>query len=99
MPIFLANGATAATTAASAVTALSALQGALADCERKYLWLSAYALSDLVAIGYNASDAQALMTAFHDADAIYQLNTTGALPAGYALPYTFGTSMRAVIGG
>ena len=90
---------------ALAQNALTALRSALVDCHNIRQWLAAYAAADLVAapVSLDSTSANALLSAFADADALYQLYTTGALtspPSGYTTPgtYSFGASQRVVIG-
>lgn len=84
---------------------LTALRNALEDCHDMRQWLAAYAAADLEAapVSLDATSANALLNAFADADALYQLYNTGALtspPQGYTTPgtYQFGASQRVVIG-
>lgn len=90
---------------ATAQSALTVLRNALENCHDFHAWLSAYAAADLEAapVSLDSASATALLNAFADADALYQLYTTGALtspPAGYTTPgtYMFGASQRVVIG-
>lgn len=90
---------------ATAQNALTALRSALEDCDNIHKWLAAYAATDLEAapINLDAASASAILSAFADASALYQLYTTGALvspPSGYTTPgtYSFGASQRVVIG-
>jgi len=89
----------------NAQTKLTALRNALRDCHDFRQWLTAYSSADLQAapINMDAASATALFSALADADALYQLYTTGALtspPSGYTTPgtYVFGASQRVVIG-
>jgi len=84
---------------------LTTLRRALEDCHDFKQWLAALSVGDLTAapVNLDATSAQSLLNAFADADAIYQLYTTGALtspPSGYTTPgtYIFGASQRVVIG-
>lgn len=89
----------------NAQTRLAALRRALEDCHDYYQWLTAYSATDLEAapVSLDTVSAPAIYSAFADADALYQLYTTGALtspPSGYTTPgtYKFGASQRVVIG-
>lgn len=84
---------------------LTALRNALEQCHDFKQWLSAYTAADLEAapVSLDTTSAPAIFNAFADADALYQLYTTGALtspPSGYTTPgtYVFGASQRVVIG-
>ena len=80
---------------------LAALRKALRDCEDFYLWLSAYAQSDLVNLGFSAADASDIFSAAADANALYQIYVTGLPPGTYPQPasaYIYGASQRVVIG-
>jgi hypothetical protein len=90
---------------ATAQNALVALRNSLKVCDDFHQWLSAYSAADLEAapINLDAVSAAALLGAFADASALYQLYNTGALvspPSGYTTPgtYKFGASQRTVIG-
>lgn len=82
---------------------LQALRDALVNAQQFYLWLSAYAASDLETAPLNlaAADATALLTAFADANALADIYETGLPPGTYPQPasaYVYAASMRAVIG-
>ena len=105
----MAVGFPAGTTTQSVVSGaqgkLATLRDALRDCDNFYQWLKAYSAADLEAapVNLDAASAQAILNAFADADALYQLYVTGALvspPSGYTTPgtYAFGASQRVVIG-
>ena len=105
MAIGFTAGITEAYIVNNAQAKLAALRNALHDCDNFYQWLTAYAAADLQAapISMDSTSAQQLFAAFADADALYQLYTTGALaspPTGYVTPgtYKFGASQRTVIG-
>lgn len=89
----------------NAQTKLAALRRALDDIHDFRQWLAAYSATDLTAapVNMDSASATALFSALADADALYQLYTTGALtspPSGYTTPgtYSFGASQRVVIG-
>lgn len=89
----------------TAQSALSSLRNALENCHDLHQWLAAYSAADLEAapVSLDATSAAAILSAFADADALYQLYSTGALtspPSGYVTPgtYAFGASQRTVIG-
>jgi hypothetical protein len=80
---------------------LAALRNALQEAEQYYQWLSGYAQADLTGIGMAAGDVSAIFTAFADANAMYQVYTTGQAPASYPQvtgPYVYAASQRIVIG-
>jgi uncharacterized protein DUF4082 len=76
---------------------LLALRSALNGVNDLYLWLSAYAQSDLVALGFSAADAADIFNAVTDAHELYVLFTGGGLGT-YTLPYNFSASQRIVTG-
>lgn len=90
-------GPTQQSVTAAAVIRLVALRNALEDVADFYKWTSAQALADLQALGFSATDAQTLQTAFADANELYALYNGGGLGA-YTLPYNFSASQRQVIG-
>lgn len=77
---------------------LMALRLALEAANDYYLWLSAYALSDLQAapLTFSAADGQAILNAMSDAHQLYLAATGSAITP--ALPYNFMASMRQIIG-
>lgn len=83
---------------------LAALQRAIEDVANFYKWLSAYSVADLEdasTINMDAASAQAIFTAFADANALAQINETGLPPASYPQPasaYVYANSQRVVIG-
>jgi hypothetical protein len=82
---------------------LSALRDSLTDCEQFYQWLITNAQSDIEAapISMDTASTSALFTAFADANALYQIYSTGLPPGTYPQPasaYTYATSQRVVIG-
>ena len=95
MPIF--GGITQVNATTNAQARLSALRMALEAAADFYNWLSAYSQSDLETFGYTAADAEALLSAFADANELYVLYGGGGL-GSYTLPYNFSASQRAVIG-
>lgn len=78
-------------------TKLAALRQALNNVNDLYLWMSAYAQADLVALGFSAADAAAIFSAVSDARELYVLFTGGGLGT-YTLPYNFSASQRIVVG-
>jgi len=73
------------------------LRTAFEAVEDFYQWLSAYAPSDLVALGFSSADAQNIFNAFADAHEEYVLRTGGGLGT-YTLPFNFMASQRVIIG-
>lgn len=87
----------------NAQSKLAALRNALTQCEQFYQWLSAYAATDLEAapINMDAPSATALLSAFADANALYQIYTTGLPPGSYPQPasaYVYANSQRVIVG-
>jgi hypothetical protein len=100
MAIFT-SGITQAYVTNNAQAKLAALRNALEDVENFYEWLSAYAESDLETMGFTTADATAIFTAFADANALYQIYTTGLPPGTYPQPasaYVYAASQRVIIG-
>jgi len=96
-----AAGVTQAYVNNTAQAKLAALRRALIDCQQFYLWLSAYATADLVALGFTSADAQDVFSAMADANALYQIYATGQPPGTYpqaASAYVYAASQRVVIG-
>ena len=84
---------TAANISSTAIAKLSALRTALQACSDYHTWLSAYSATDLQTAGFSAPDAQALLSAFADADELNVLYKGGTL-GSYTLPYNFSASQR-----
>lgn len=87
----------------NAQSKLSALRNSLAQCEEFYQWLTTNVQADLEAapISMDTASTTALFNAFADANALYQIYTTGLPPGTYPQPasaYTYATSQRVVIG-
>lgn len=100
MAIFAA-GITQAYVTNNAQAKLAALRRALHDVQDMYLWLAAYAVADLVALGFTSADAQDIFTAMADANAVGQIYLTGLPPGTYPQPgsaYVYATSQRVVTG-
>jgi len=95
VPIF--GGITQVNATTNAQARLSALRMALEAAADFYNWLSAYSQSDLETFGYTAADAEALLSAFADANELFVLYNGGSL-GSYTLPYNFSASQRVVIG-
>jgi hypothetical protein len=103
MAVGFPAGITEAYIVNNAQSKLAALRDALIDCEQFYLWLTAYAAADLEAapISMDSASATALFAAFADANALYQIYTTGQPPGTYPQPasdYVYASSQRVVIG-
>jgi hypothetical protein len=80
---------------------IAALRNALIDAENYYQWLIGYAQSDLTGITMQATDVSSIYTAFADANALYQIYTTGQAPSTYPQvtgPYIYAASQRVIIG-
>jgi hypothetical protein len=82
-------------------TRLMALRSALEGVTELYGWFSEIALTDLEALGFNANDAQSMMSAVNDANALAQIYSTGLPPGTYPQPpeaYVYAASQRIIIG-
>ena len=82
---------------------LSALRDAFVQCEQFYQWLITNQQTDLEAapVSMDTVSTSALFAAFADANALYQVYTTGMPPSTYPQPtsaYTYATSQRVIIG-
>jgi hypothetical protein len=87
----------------NAQTKLATLRNALEDCENFYQWLVTNAQTDIEAspISMDTASTSALFAAFADANALYQIYSTGLPPGTYPQPtsaYTYATSQRVIIG-
>ena len=88
----------------NAQTKLAAVRNALESADNMYQWLSGLAAADLEAapVSMDATSAGALLAAFADAHALYQVFLTGQAPSTYpqvtGTPYVYAASQRAVIG-
>lgn len=103
MAIGFPAGITEAYIINNAQAKLAALRNALEDAENFYQWLSAYAAADLEAapVSMDAASATALFGAFADANALYQIYSTGLPPSTYPQPasaYPYAASQRVIIG-
>jgi hypothetical protein len=76
---------------------LASLRRALEAVSSLYSWLTAYAVADLVAVGYSQADAQSIFNAVTDANELNVLYNGGGLGT-YTLPYNFSASQRIIIG-
>lgn len=91
---------------AEAARRLIALRQAFEEVQEFQNYLNSVAVTDLEAastgsppgLGFSAAYAQAVKSAFADADALRQLYQTGSLPGTYTLPYVFEASQAPVIG-
>lgn len=81
----------------TAVTRLLALRAAFQGIQDFQGWLSAQSDTDLIALGFSASDLSALRSAMADANEEATLHAGGGLGT-YTLPYNFSASQRLVIG-
>jgi hypothetical protein len=80
---------------------LVTLRNALDAAVQLQGWASAVAVTDLEGIGFTAADAQALLSAIADANALAQIYLTGLPPSTYPQPasaYVYAASQRAIIG-
>jgi hypothetical protein len=103
MAVGFPAGITQAYIVNNAQAKLATLRNALEDCENFYQWLITNAQADIEAspISMDTASTSALFTAFADANAVYQIYTTGLPPGTYPQPpsaYTYATSQRVIIG-
>jgi hypothetical protein len=103
MAIGFPAGITQAYIVNNAQAKLATLRNALEDVENFYQWLITNAQTDIEAapISMDTASTNALFTAFADANAIYQIYSTGLPPGTYPQPtsaYTYATSQRVIIG-
>lgn len=100
------DNVTAAGLIAQAQRELSALAAALTAIQHTQQWLSGLSLTDLEGtapngLGLSAGYAQALKSAYADADALRQIYQAGQPPSTYpqaATAYVYETSQAPVIG-
>jgi hypothetical protein len=103
MAIGFPAGITQAYIVNNAQAKLATLRNALEDVENFYQWLITNAQTDIEAspISMDTASTSALFTAFADANAMYQIYSTGLPPGTYPQPtsaYTYATSQRVIIG-
>jgi hypothetical protein len=96
-------GITAAYIVNNAQAKLAALRRALEDVTDYKAWLDTVSAADLEAspISLDASSADAIKSAFADADALARIYLTGLPPGTYPQPpqaYVYASSQRVVIG-
>lgn len=80
---------------------LLALRTALNDVADMHEWTAGLSEGDLVAIGFAAADADDILGAAADANAVAQIYTTGLPPGSYPQPgsaYVYAASQAKVIG-
>lgn len=80
---------------------LFALRNDLEAVRDLYNWSAAITASDLQGLGFTSSDANAILSAIADANAVAQLYATGLPPESYPQPastYVYATSQQSVIG-
>lgn len=96
------TGLTQAQTLASIQAKLKALRDALGDIEDLYGWSSGIAATDLEAdLQFNDADAQSILSAIADANALAQVYNTGNPPSSYpqaSSVYVYSATQRQVIG-
>lgn len=96
------TGLTQGQVLASIQAKLLNLRNALSDVQDLYGWSSGIAATDLETdLGFNAADANALLGAIADANAVAQVYSTGQPPSTYpqaASAYVYAASQRQVIG-
>ena len=77
--------------------ALANHRDAMKAVEDAYNFLAGFAVSDLVALGFDQADAQDIKTAAADAHEEVVLHYGGAL-GSYTLPYNFSAAQTRVVG-
>lgn len=80
---------------------LVTLRNALEAVADLHGWSSGIAASDLVSLGFSQADANTLLAAIADANAVAQIYSTGLPPSTYPQPgsaYVYAASQRQVIG-
>lgn len=80
---------------------LIALRQAFEDVQNLYAWSSGIQQSDLENAGFSADDANTVLEAINDANAVAQIYDTGLPPANYPQPpsaYQYSTWQRQIIG-
>lgn len=96
------TGQTQANVLASVQSKLVALRSALDAVAQEYKWSSGVAVSDLVALGFTTADANSILSAVADSNALADYYNSGHPTQGsYPQPtssYIFGASAAAVIG-
>lgn len=98
------TGQTQQNVLATVVSKLTALRSALDAVAQEYKWSSGVAASDLVTLGFTSADANAILSAINDANALSDYYNVGRPTApAYenmqpAQDYVYGTSSAAVIG-
>lgn len=80
---------------------MQALRDALNDVEDLYGWTSGLADTDLENLGFLAGDADTLLSAVADANAVAQIYSTGLPPGSYPQPssaYVYAATQRQIMG-
>lgn len=81
---------------------LNNLRAALNDVDDLHTWSSGISAADLIAVGFSSGDANALLSAMADANAMTQIYRTGQPPSvGYpqaSSAYIYEASQSQVIG-
>lgn len=89
------------TVIASVQQGLIIIRNAMNVADNLYEWSSGVAPSDLTGIGMASGDADAILSAIADANALSLYYNTGLPPGSYPQPasaYAYGASQRIVIG-
>lgn len=79
---------------------LLALRNALDAIENLYGWTSGLAVADLTPLGFTTADAQSILNAVADANAVAEIYETGLPPSGYPQPasaYVYSASQRVIM--
>jgi 5,10-methylenetetrahydrofolate reductase len=101
MAIFNASNLTTGVVAGNVVKVLVDVRDALDAAANLYRWSSGVALADLVAVGFSSDDAQAILSAIADANAVNDFYLTGQPPPAYpqaASSYVYAASQARVTG-
>jgi hypothetical protein len=99
--LFEASGLTEQGITSRSVNVLSNLRDALTQAADLQAWMAGIAVSDLVALGFSTTDANAVKSACADGEALFEYYQNGKPPGTYPQPasaYVYGASQRQVIG-
>jgi primosomal protein N'' len=80
---------------------LNQLRAALEQAQNTYKWTSGLQVSDLVTLGFTTADAQSILSACADANALASFYNTGLPPGTYPQPpsaYIYGASVATILG-
>ena len=101
MSIFVSTATSVDAIQSTVYGKLRALQSALDGVVDLYGWSSTVATADLENLGMDSNDANTLLSACADANAIAQIYSTGLPPGSYPQPasaYVYAATQRQVVG-